>query len=555
VTDSRGFDEVLSICIDRLQKGDTVEACLVSYPGYAGRLAPLLYMADALQAPEGPSMSAEGFRAGQARMLRHAAHLRAARSQALPVRRSTSARPLLKSVRRLAAVMAAGVLVICLVLGAGAATVSAASSSLPGSPLYTVKRASENLATSLAFTPRLEVRGHLAWAERRLREIGALIDRDGIVYHTLMLSMQNETERALLAAEQADVEALESVLSHIKHQQVVLEEYRQRVSEASRPDLDSALAASTLLKQRVELALSGEVPPTATAGPSPGATAVPAGASATREPGQVIEATETSTPTNTSGPGPSVPTLEPTSSPVGPTLALATLTPAPGTTPEGTSVPAGTPTLTPEQRNTVTAQPTGTPATPIQTYTPTASAVPGVSPTDTPTSTPTGTPTPTLTPTSTSTPTWTPTPTPTASSTPTATPTSTYTPTTTPTETATPTSTSEADVWDKSSLVFTDQGCGGGDIVWATVKNNGLAMAGPTNWELWYAASGSAKSGKAIASGEIPALGADQPYAMHEAASEGPGNYMFKVTQRPGHPGSGDLWSDTISFDATQCGN
>ena len=44
MTNGRDFDEILSICLDRLQKGDTVEACLVSYPGYAGRLAPLLYM-------------------------------------------------------------------------------------------------------------------------------------------------------------------------------------------------------------------------------------------------------------------------------------------------------------------------------------------------------------------------------------------------------------------------------------------------------------------------------------------------------------------------------
>jgi YqxM protein len=561
VTNGRDFDEILSICLDRLQKGDTVEACLVSYPGYAGRLAPLLYMATVLQTPDGPSMSDRGFRTGQARMLQRAAHLRAARGQASPARRSTPAWPLLASMRRLVAVMAAGMLVFCLVLGSGAATVSAASASLPGSSLYAVKRASENLVTSLAFTPRLEVRAHLAWADRRLREIGAMIDQDGVVYRTLLVSLQNETERALIAAEQADMETLGSVLSNIEHQQLVLEEYRQRVSGTSRVELDGALAASALLKQRAESALGGEVPATATAGPPPGTTAPPAGASATLEPGQVIEATETSTPSSTSGPGPSPPTFELTSTPLWPGLATLTPTPQPalGTTPEAPYVPAGTPTFTPEQRNTAALQPTQTPTTPGPTKTPTASAVPGASPaaTLTPTSTPTATPTltPTQTPISTSTLTRTPTPTDTPLPTSTPVSTETPTPTATATETATPASTSEASVWDKSSLVFTDQGCGGGGIVWATVKNSGSAMAGSTRWELWYASSGSAKSGEAIANGEIPALGADdQPYAIYEAAGRGSGSYAFKVFQRPEHPGTGILWSGDITFP-TECAN
>jgi YqxM protein len=103
--------------------------------------------------------------------------------------------------------------------------------------------------------------------------------------------------------------------------------------------------------------------------------------------------------------------------------------------------------------------------------------------------------------------------------------------------------------------VFIDQGCGEGDIVWAMVENSGSAMAGSTDWELWYADSGSPRLGQAIASGEIPALGAGHSYPISEAADQGSGSYMFKAFQRPGHPGSGELWSDTISFDATQCAN
>jgi YqxM protein len=80
-------------------------------------------------------------------------------------------------------------------------------------------------------------------------------------------------------------------------------------------------------------------------------------------------------------------------------------------------------------------------------------------------------------------------------------------------------------------------------------------MAGPTYWELWYAANGSPKSGEIIATGEIPALDVEQAYLISTAATKGSGNYIFKAYQRPGHPGIGVLGSDEITFDADQCGD
>jgi TasA anchoring/assembly protein len=102
--------------------------------------------------------------------------------------------------------------------------------------------------------------------------------------------------------------------------------------------------------------------------------------------------------------------------------------------------------------------------------------------------------------------------------------------------------------------MFIDRGalCEGGGVVWAIVKNGGQAMTGTSVWELWYASSGPPKQGTPIADGEIPALGAGQEYTIDEEAGEGSGNYMFKVSQRPGHPGDGVLWSNEIVFE---CGN
>jgi TasA anchoring/assembly protein len=112
-------------------------------------------------------------------------------------------------------------------------------------------------------------------------------------------------------------------------------------------------------------------------------------------------------------------------------------------------------------------------------------------------------------------------------------------------------------VWDKSGLEFIDQGfaCEEGGTIWAKVTNLGdEAMAGPTDWELWFAASGPPKSGELMATGEVPALDVGQEHLVSEATVGGSGRYIYKAYQRPGHPGENALWSGAIVFDASQCG-
>lgn len=548
MTDSRDFEEILSICLDRLQDGDTVESCLVSYPAYAGRLAPLLQMADTLRAPEGPSMSAKGFRAGRARMLAEAAELRAQRGRALPSRR----KGLWVGMRRLIAATVAGMLLLCLVLGAGAATVSAASNSLPGSPLYPIKRSTEDLLSSLAFTPRLEAQAHLAWAERRLDEIGALIERDGIVYWTLLVALKNEAERALSAAERADPEMLAAVLAHTERQQSVLQEYLDQVPPTSRSDMEGALAAAAALKERAQAALGAEVPEeTIAEQPTPQATLQPSRVVVTTpRPDEAVEPLETFAPTGqtlpTQSPGVSAPTA--TSALPGvpaTTEVLLEESPAaapqlPGESPAATPGLPGAPTAKPEPPRLPSATPrlSGVPgSTPELTEAPASVAEPTQSPTVIPTATPTatGTPIPAVMP-----------------EPPTETSTATPTPTETPTETPTP------GRWDRSSLEFVEEElgatCEGGGIVWTKIMNSGDgAMSGPTDWELWYVASGPPKEGEIIAVGEIPPLDVDQEYVIYESASGGSGNYMFKSYQMPDHPGITVLWSESIEFDLDQC--
>ncbi len=124
VINNLDFEHTLDICLDRLLTGAAIADCLARYPQHAAQLAPLLQVANLLEAPPGPTMSAAGLRAGEARLLAQAAKMRSTRRQAKPALWTGL-------VRRLAAAGIAGVLLLSGLLGAG--TVSAAS--LPGSPL------------------------------------------------------------------------------------------------------------------------------------------------------------------------------------------------------------------------------------------------------------------------------------------------------------------------------------------------------------------------------------------------------------------------------------
>jgi len=103
--------------------------------------------------------------------------------------------------------------------------------------------------------------------------------------------------------------------------------------------------------------------------------------------------------------------------------------------------------------------------------------------------------------------------------------------------------------WDRSSLVFTagcDANC---TSVTGTVLNHGSRMSGTTTYEIYYAASGNAKNGSVVASGTIPALNANASYTITYNPQGVTGNYIIKVYQRPGHPGTGELWSDGCSIN------
>ncbi len=107
--------------------------------------------------------------------------------------------------------------------------------------------------------------------------------------------------------------------------------------------------------------------------------------------------------------------------------------------------------------------------------------------------------------------------------------------------------------WDKSSLIFHDIN-GNCEEIYATFCNgeigsNNAPMTGQTWYEVYYIESGNPKNGVVVDSGVFGPLGTEECETLTHNQAEA-GVYKFKAYQRPGHPGTGHVWSDSIDVEA-----
>lgn len=103
--------------------------------------------------------------------------------------------------------------------------------------------------------------------------------------------------------------------------------------------------------------------------------------------------------------------------------------------------------------------------------------------------------------------------------------------------------------WDRSSLLFIDQNenC---SCISATIKNgqDSRVMQGEVKYEVYWSAKGNPKNGELVYSGSVASLNPGETKELtYVLDPTKPGNYMFKAYQRPGHPGKGELWSESIT--------
>lgn len=234
-------DDILQHCLEEIDAGRrTAAECAALYPQVADLLQQL-EAAEALMAWPPATL-----RAATAR--RHQSQLRAALARQRQPRRA----PALAWWPRLAA---AAALMTVLVMG-GVGTLRVAAGSLPGQPLYAIKRAGE--AVQGAFVvPAGQAAWHTFLAEERLDELDQLAARPTAEVpqlQTLAAEVSAETDAALggvaLAADEQTVALLERLVAHLERQQAVLARVRNRVPDVAQASIDQAMTISRAQRER-----------------------------------------------------------------------------------------------------------------------------------------------------------------------------------------------------------------------------------------------------------------------------------------------------------------
>ena len=170
------FEEILNDCLERLAQGESIQRCLEMYPDHVQDLAPLLQVArvtmDAASASAPrPEFKARAFYRLSQLASEHRGHIRR-----LPTWIPALTRPL------------ALVAVVALLIG-GTITglVTASANSVPGEPLYVVKRAKEEVEVRITRSEISRAQVYARLADTRMNEMRRLI-------------MQEEMDRANVLA-------------------------------------------------------------------------------------------------------------------------------------------------------------------------------------------------------------------------------------------------------------------------------------------------------------------------------------------------------------------
>lgn len=187
---SGNFSEALNDCLERLKRGESVYSCLRRYPDLTDELEPLLEVAVATMraaesAAPSPSAKARGFA-----RFSEALDARANAPSAAPPRRRRFRwrMPALGFGLPVPLARPLAVAVLCVVVFAtGIGATSAASSSVPGEPLYWVKTARESIEQRIPRSDTGRANYQARLAHTRADEAQALMSRgafsaaDGVI--------------------------------------------------------------------------------------------------------------------------------------------------------------------------------------------------------------------------------------------------------------------------------------------------------------------------------------------------------------------------------------
>ena len=179
------LDATLQRCLQQIEAGESIDACLARYPDQAAELAPMLAAAVRVRAQVGARLT-ETQRFQAKAVLRQTLAAQASATQ----RKSRPAWTLsLGGVRRLAAVAAIALLLVVVL------SVGVVASSEPGNPAYAVRVIAERAPALVNPNSAARTAAELAVADRRLADLQAHLERAG--------RLEPAALRALLAGDEA----------------------------------------------------------------------------------------------------------------------------------------------------------------------------------------------------------------------------------------------------------------------------------------------------------------------------------------------------------------
>jgi hypothetical protein len=232
----QSFDSVLDECIAALQRGESVESCLNRYPRHADRLRPLLTLADKVRkTPQSPPRPWPQATAWQ-RVRQRAADLRS--TEPRPVRVNVSYGAWLRPIAITVAVLAA-------LFGTVGGTALAAQSSLPDSPLYRVKLATEEVRLLLVFDDTRKAEILIEQSDERMEEILTMTRQDEPIPGNVLSALRSRNERAaeILADHPEETDLRNTLVAQSAAQEGNLVLLFREVADSARPEYTEAVAA------------------------------------------------------------------------------------------------------------------------------------------------------------------------------------------------------------------------------------------------------------------------------------------------------------------------
>ena len=232
----RSFNSILDECIAALQQGESLDDCLARYPAHAERLEPLLILADKVRNTP-PALP---------RPWPQAAAWQRIRQRATDLRTEPQPVPLSFDYGAWLRPVAITVALLLALFGATGGTVLAAQNSLPDSPLYPVKLATEDVRLWFVFDDVHKAEILVDQSNERMDEILEMNRQDKPVPSNVLSALRSRNQRAAdIVAKHPDETALQtSLVQQAEAQETNLILLYPQVSESDRAPYNEALAAT-----------------------------------------------------------------------------------------------------------------------------------------------------------------------------------------------------------------------------------------------------------------------------------------------------------------------